>query len=349
MTDTRRAKAALARRWLALLARLARSPHFWAAQALVAGITAAHDLLEASGAATNSLVDVLPVSFIWVPLMYASLEFGISGAAVTSVLVLLGSITNWLYLQQPEALPHEVSQVLIAVAVSLLIGHQVDVTTEARRRARDYLALAVNRQESERKRISLALHDDSVQTLIAVCHQIDDLKTRPESSSNGLSDLRASLSSVIHDLRNLSASLRPPVLDESGLVPALRSLLGEVAARAGLLSQFDVEGVQPVLTPEVSEAAYRIVQEALRNVERHARANRVAVDLTFRDDELRLQIIDDGIGFDSAESTSSAAADKHLGLFSMRERAEMLGGHLEISSRPGEGTRILASIPVSAA
>jgi signal transduction histidine kinase len=151
------------------------------------------------------------------------------------------------------------------------------------------------------------------------------------------------LSGEIDELRRLMTALRPPVLDERGLVLALRDLLDSFQRHTGIAT--DLMGASEVLLdPDVETVLYRVVQEALTNVAKHAGASRVIVYLRADEGQVETRISDDGIGFDAA-STGELTSRGHYGLAGMRERVELAGGSYRLISAPGYGTVVLARVP----
>jgi len=229
-----------------------------------------------------------------------------------------------------------------------------DVTVERYRQLglKAYAAHVLRAQEEERKRIAQELHDETVQTLILLCRRLDlvegDSGTLSSAGVNGLREARKTAEAVVKDLRDFSKALRPPTLDDLGLVTSIRRLLMDLMDRAQVGGQMRVVGEERRLSPDVELGVFRIAQEALHNVERHARASEVTVTLTFSPHESRLDVMDNGVGFVPPHHMSDMAARGRLGLLGMQERAELLGGRLDVRSTPGKGTRITASIPVPA-
>ena len=148
---------------------------------------------------------------------------------------------------------------------------------------------------------------------------------------------------MVGELRQIARGLRPPALDDLGLAAALRKLTSDFQARTGVGASFRVEGEgRPAADAELG--LFRIAQEALNNVGRHAAAERVSVRLRLAAAEARLTIVDDGAGF-----TVGRAPEASLGLAGMRERAALLGGRLDVSSAPGKGATVRATIPLAEA
>jgi signal transduction histidine kinase len=212
------------------------------------------------------------------------------------------------------------------------------------------LAQTVRAQEEERKRVSMELHDSVAQWLVGASYRIQALRAQLARGSGGetLADLREiqeTTEESIKELRAVIAGLHPPDLEEMGFVPALRQTV-EVLAKDGATGRLRVEGAPVRLPAETELAVYRIVQEAMNNIRKHARASRVEALLRFGGEGLRLEIADDGQGFDLARSLEGGLSAGHMGLQSMRHRAGSLGGTLEIQTERGMGTRITLAFPL---
>ncbi|MDQ4005196.1 MAG: PAS domain S-box protein [Actinomycetota bacterium] len=209
---------------------------------------------------------------------------------------------------------------------------------------RTLMARLVQAQEQERKKIAGEVHDDSVQAMAAVGLRLDMLKHRlkDEEAVGAVEELRASVNTAVARLRRLMFDLRPPALDRDGLEPALRLHLEEVERAWGL--RFELHNRLSHEIPEASRLVlYRIAQEAVANVRKHAEATTVTLTLDTDGGGIRLRVVDDGRGFRVSEHGESPPG--HLGLSSMREHAEMVGGKLSIESRAGEGTSVEVWIP----
>jgi signal transduction histidine kinase len=229
-----------------------------------------------------------------------------------------------------------------------------DVTEDARRRQRvqAYAADVLRGQEDERRRIAQELHDGPLQRLVHLCRQIDAAAgraVRKPPSDRGdpgtLGELRETTESVIGEVRRIARGLRPPLLDDLGLKAALERLCDDAELRAGVATSLRVEGGFPPLSAPAELTVYRIVQEALSNVDRHAEASTVSIRFWVEGAWLQLRVADDGLGFDSAEQASRRDGGK-LGMVGMTERAELVGGKLRVASRPGGGTTVGAAIPI---
>jgi len=212
---------------------------------------------------------------------------------------------------------------------------------------RSYVGAITRGQEEERLRLARELHDDTVQSLIALGQRMERLQKSCAREGDGcaaqLGELRQSLRSLVHDVRRLIADLRPTGLDELGLEPALEMLVGRLPA--SYHAAFTVEGTPRRLGLDLELALYRIAQEALKNVEQHSGASHVDVRLSFEEQGVRLVVADDGAGFAAPSTPDDLARSGHFGLLGMRERAVLAGGSLRLSSLPGRGTRVEAYLP----
>ena len=228
-----------------------------------------------------------------------------------------------------------------------------DVTEERHRQAglRAYAAHVTRAHEEERQRISRELHDETIQTLVLLCRQLDSLDGDGESltasQTDSLRKARSTAEEVVQGLRDFSKALRPPILDDLGMMASVRRLLTDFTERARIEGRLKVTGGERRLPPDAELGLYRITQEALWNIERHAGASRVALVITFSAEKVKLEVVDNGVGFSVPPGSGDFTASGHLGLISMQERAELLGGKLEIRSSPGKGTRVIVSVPVT--
>ncbi|HZS14786.1 MAG TPA: sensor histidine kinase [Candidatus Dormibacteraeota bacterium] len=213
--------------------------------------------------------------------------------------------------------------------------------------------MVIRAQEEERGRVARELHDEANQLLAALMTTVD---TADALSADGgspalrdtLARLRRLADAALGDLQRIATELRPPALDEFGLLPALNRHVRDRVAASGLHADVHVEGRRRRMPPAVELALYRIAQEALANVQKHAGAGRVHVRLRFLPDAVRLDVSDDGCGFDPA-AEGAEVSRVGLGLAGMRERASIVGGSVDVSSQPGGGTRVSARIPLDPA
>jgi PAS domain S-box-containing protein len=233
------------------------------------------------------------------------------------------------------------------------IGMVVTDMTEARRNEKMLRALShrlVQGQEAERGRVALELHDHITQLLCAILVRsqtlANSLSARDGPSKQEAIKLRKMLGQTAEEVERISRNLRPSVLDELGLVPVLRDTSAQFEDRTGVSLELACAPLTR-LPADAELTLYRILQEALKNVEKHARARHVVVHLTQRGAFVQLAIIDDGIGFDPDHHPAKRIGKGGLGLLSMRERAAYVGGALKVKSAPGKGTTIRARVPFS--
>lgn len=202
-------------------------------------------------------------------------------------------------------------------------------------------------QEDERRRLARELHDGLGQNLTALKHRLGQIGSEltPQQSSlrDKLDTALALCAGALDDTRNLSRLLRPPILDDLGLEPALKWLARSMEEAAGVAVVVEIEPL-PALDGELQTLLFRVAQEALNNAAKHASANSLLLRLVVREQQLQLQVIDDGRGFDPVKVTAAGGS----GLGSMRERLRLYGGQLELRTSPGSGTRLRATVPLDA-
>lgn len=219
----------------------------------------------------------------------------------------------------------------------------VRLTSEVGRQAEEVRRLNMRMtraREDERRALARQLHDDTIQALIGLNYQLGDGSPR---------DLREDLRRVVEQLRGMIRELRPPTLDSFGLVAAVRTEVRERQARHPDGLRIDLHQVgdpETVVGEDAAICVYRVIQEALNNVERHADAHRVEVQLILQPDQVQLMVQDDGRGFEVPQPLGALVGQDHFGLIGMRERVQLLRGTLDIHSSPGEGTQLHVRIPL---
>jgi len=257
------------------------------------------------------------------------------------------------------------------------IGSQIGVAIESARlyeNMRFYVRQITNAQEDERKRIARELHDDTAQALIDLSRRLDDLATSheeklPESAIGRLEEFQELIDGMLQGVRRFSRDLRPSVLDDLGLLPALEELMADVK-KNGIETELQVYGDRRRLSPEAELVLFRIVQEALNNVRRHSQASQVVTAVEFGEGRacpelvlsplslgqrtrgkvegqsrrVRITVKDNGQGFELPGRTGDLAAMGKLGLVGMHERAQLLGGTLAVQTELGEGTTVAVEV-----
>ncbi|MFO0772151.1 MAG: sensor histidine kinase [Nitrospiraceae bacterium] len=215
----------------------------------------------------------------------------------------------------------------------------------SRRELRDLAAQLLTAQEEERRRISRDLHDDINQRLAMLVVQVESLETSLPASAGhlgrSLRSIQDHLTELSDDVRHLAYQFHPSILDDLGLTVALQRLVDDAGERSGISGTFTSEGTLPFMSQEVATCLYRVAQECLGNVVKHARATEMRVTLRPESDRIVLTVEDNGVGFD----IHSSANYRGLGLISMSERVRLVKGTVTIDSRPQEGTRMIFQVP----
>jgi len=229
--------------------------------------------------------------------------------------------------------------------------HKIEVE-EKRERAekalRAYTSRAISAQEEERKRIARELHDETAQDLASLGMDIDYLaKTKgriPVDLSKRLEELRDRTNDILRGIHSLSQGLRPPMLEEFGLVSALQGLVNELNTQYGIDAKLELRGTARRLSPDVEITLFRIAQEALNNVGKHSRATECRLEIVYRKNNVKLIISDNGQGFDLPGTMEEFASAGKLGLTGMQERAKLVDGTLTIWSGSDRGTSLVLEI-----
>ncbi|MGE5140820.1 MAG: histidine kinase [Rudaea sp.] len=221
------------------------------------------------------------------------------------------------------------------------MAHQLRAAQDA---TEDFIAAITRSQEEERKRLARELHDDTIQSLIALGQRLEmaqkALRKDPALAASRLDELKELLAEMLTSVRRFVRDLRPTYLEELGLIPALETLAREADAR------FEVVGTEQRLDAERELVLFRIVQEALRNIAKHAHASRIDVRLSFEADAVGVSVTDNGVGFDAPGGPAGFARAGHFGLTGMQERAQLFGGSVYVRSRREQGTTVSARIPI---
>lgn len=211
---------------------------------------------------------------------------------------------------------------------------------------RDYIGAITSAQEEERLRLARDLHDDTIQSVIALKQrvQLAQKSVKDQPSRKTLTELETLAEQTIENLRRMTRALRPIYLEDFGLVTALEMLARETSQNGGIQIEFKKSGEEQRLAREIELALYRMAQEALSNVVRHSQATHAEVRISFEKKGVELEVSDNGIGFDMPKSPTDFAAQGHFGLLGIRERAELIGASLEVESALGRGSRLRVKV-----
>ena len=224
---------------------------------------------------------------------------------------------------------------------------------ESKEELRFYLNQITKAQEEERKKIARELHDDTIQELITLSRQLDDLidkKIMPDEDRRGsrkkIEEAQEKVTSILQNVRRFTRDLRPSILDDLGLVPALEWLTSDMSARFKIPIDISIIGNEKNIAPDAALAMFRVAQESLRNAGSHSKASQIQLNLKFTSKAVTLSIIDNGKGFTPPKQISSLTKHGKLGVAGMYERAQLIGATLSIKSRRNEGTTISLEVPI---
>nr|WP_210395489.1 cache domain-containing protein [Motiliproteus sediminis] len=237
-----------------------------------------------------------------------------------------------------------ITSITVVVIVVIAIAFNLHEHRLADTRLRELASRSLQFQLSERRRFSRELHDGINQLMVSIKFRLELAQQRlhdhPDKAAEDLSKGQKVLNETIQEVRRISHDMRPTVLDDLGFEAGLNSLLEEFSLRTGIQVDLDVELQGRPLSEEVDITLYRVVQEALTNIERHADASRLSLRAYWRKAYFHLELTDNGCGFDDPRATDG------IGISNMRERVELLGGRFVIDSQRGNGTYIQAELPM---
>lgn len=296
----------------------------------------------------NHIVGIL----FLVPIIYAAIVFSWQGALVTFLLALIGVLPIMLDIWSTSSLITNMVLLLLPLFVTLVVTFELSWRRRERKNFAEreaerqvYVSKILESQENERLRIAQEIHDDTIQTLLVIANAAQNLIPIDEDGLGGVKKkaewIRDATLQAIEDLRRTSLDLRPSVLDDLGLVPALRWLVSNMNEESGINTRIIVKGTKRKLLPQAEVTIFRVVQEALNNIKRHSNAKKAVVTLEFDVDSLKITIKDDGKGFRPPQKFDRLAVKGKLGLIGMRQRIDLLGGKFQIRSRLGGGTTLL--------
>lgn len=224
------------------------------------------------------------------------------------------------------------------------MAHKVQIAQQG---LRDYISAITMGQEDERHRLARELHDGTIQSLIALKQRIQlaSINKTDQTDSDKLDEFQNMADQTIKDLRRITRDLRPLYLEDLGLVAALEMLARETSDSSGIPVDFQTHGTERRLSHEVELTLYRMAQEGLSNIARHANASQASIIIQFAPSSILLTISDDGQGFLIPENPAEFAPGGHFGLLGLHERSELIGAKLDIRSFPGQGTQLLIALP----
>jgi len=344
-----------------------RNPHFWAILVISLALVFIYQVwpwrtssVESWFAWLTSLDSlafwevrnrIIGVLFL-IPIIHATIVFSWRGALMSFLLALAGIlpiltsfrstnnvITNIVFLLLPF--------LIVSVVAFELAWRRKEKKNSADREAQRelYMSKILESQEHERRRVAQELHDGIIQTLLVIANRAQNLissdhKDTVEMKGNA-QWIRDSTLQAVNDIRRISLDLRPCILDDLGLVPALRWLVDERGKESGINTRILINGEARKLSPQTEVEVFRITQEAFNNIERHSKATEAVVYVEFAEQCLKITIEDNGRGFSCPKHLDSLATRGKLGLLGIKQRIDFLGGTFEIRSRSREGTKLL--------
>lgn len=294
------------------------------------------------------------------PLIFATVFFWWRGAVITwtvSFLILLPRLIyyhplNW------AVIVVNIAVLFLPLAIVITIAFEIDW----RRRQRDvmkerdeerqlYMAQILKVQEDERSRIARELHDESTQDLLVLANKtqklVSDLNNKNIAEEKAQAEqIRDRIVTLSEDLRRISHDLRPGILDNVGLIPAVEWLADLLNQETNMNARLIVHGEAKKLGPEAETQIFRLVQEALNNIRRHAKATEININLEFNTNCFIISVKDNGQGFDLNKTYNDLILKRKLGIVGMQQRAKLINGIFDIQSKPGEGTLVSLSMPL---
>jgi two-component system sensor histidine kinase DegS len=254
--------------------------------------------------------------------------------------------------EEMELLSHIANNIGVAVENARLYEKtqlMANMEKQMRENLSFYCQQVTRAQEEERRRIARELHDDTAQNLVALSRRLDSLISTSDRLSpkdvTRLEELRQETDRISDGVHRFSQDLRPSILDDLGLLPALEWLTSDLSQHFGIAIGMGVLGSLRRFPPETELVMFRIAQEALRNMWKHSEASRAWVTVEFGNEKIILTVKDNGKGFELPERIGDLASAGKLGLAGMQERAQLIGGTLTLQSKPGEGTTVIVEIP----
>ncbi|MBI2832756.1 MAG: sensor histidine kinase [Chloroflexi bacterium] len=339
--------------------KLVMNPHLWVVAAQIAAVTFVYYFWFFPYSSRFPYLDAVALfeyynhmngSLYMIPFLYSTLVFPWQGSVIVWALSMAALLPRLIYMTL--SVQATVTNILFTLVPMVVV---VSTRLEIRRRKKEQTMLAQKErdrqaymkqifkaEDDERRRVAQELHDDTIQTLLVAANYAETLSSCDMTTvRDGSERIKDTLLGVVEDLRRLTLDLSPSILDNLGLVPALRWSAVRLGQETGMEIDVTVEGEPRRLGPENDVNVFRIIQEALNNVRRHSGASKIKLDVRFTRDSLEIIVKDNGKGFNMPERLSEYSSQGRLGLIGMRQRARFLGGTLSIHSNPGEGTKLL--------
>jgi len=294
-------------------------------------------------------------SLFLIPFLYASIVFSWKGALLIWLIAMATNTPRMIYYSyQAAELARNIGLALVPLMIVLTITfelkwreRQKQILVEREKERQLYLSQILKAQEEERQRIARELHDGTIQELLAIANRAQTVITANNNKVAMIKNVEWMRDTTLHiseDLRRLSLDLRPSILDDIGLVPALRWLLDRLNKESKIKTKFMMTGIERKLDSETEVTIFRIIQEALNNVRRHSDANDVLITIKYAPEGLEISVRDNGKGFSFDKTISKLAAKNKLGIMGMQQRVKVINGTLDIQSSSDRGTSVLIKI-----
>jgi signal transduction histidine kinase len=290
---------------------------------------------------------------ITVSVIYATIIFRLGGGIIASLMGSAALVPHALFFSTyQDPFFREATFAIISLLLTAFIGtllNSRDRITVEQQRLEIFISQTLERQELERQYLAHELHDETAQELVDISHRIDELLedkngTRPYVA-NTLTQLRHDVDRVLEGTRRLIQGIRPPLLEELGLKPALLWLVDQTAEEAGIEIRLGIVEPMPRIAGAVEMSLFRIAQEALTNAKRHSQATQIDLAIMVEGKQVVMKVTDNGAGFHVPNAEALVRRGK-FGIMGIMERARLVGGDVQVESVPGIGTTVIAQMPL---
>jgi signal transduction histidine kinase len=299
----------------------------------------------------NHIVGIL----FFVPIIYSAIVFSWQVALPISLLSLAGVLPIIVDMWNIDSIITNIVLLLLPLLVISLVTFELEwrrkerkVFAEREEERRIYISKILEAQENERQRIAQELHDETIQTLLAIANSAESLLSSDHDNMREVRGnaefIRDTILSTVENLRRISLDLRPSVLDNLGLISALRWLVDQMNKEPDIDTRIRVDGIEHSLSPRAEVTVFRVVQEALNNIKHHSKATKAMVELEFSSSCLKITIKDNGQGFRPLRQFHTLATKGKTGLIGIQQRINSIGGKFQVRSKPGEGTLLLIEV-----